>query len=320
MTHPKRIIVIGSINMDLVCRTPRIPRAGETILGDDLITIPGGKGANQAVAAARLAGPGVEVHFVGRVGEDDFGQRLLHGLTHNGVHAERVTVTEDVSSGCAMIIVNKKGENSIVVAPGANAKLSPADVDRADSLIAGASVVVMQLEVPLETIRHAIGLCRRHGVFTILDPAPVPPRGLSRDLLAVDVLTPNQGEAEMLVGHKRTLHVSKKRLSDPKVIGIELVSRGPRNVVLKMGARGAMVIGRDNDFERIKAHKVSVVDTTAAGDAFTAALAVGHAEGMSLGEAARFANAAGAACCMTFGAQPSLPTRRAVIKLLRQSD
>jgi ribokinase len=320
MTHPKRIIVIGSINMDLVCRTPRIPRAGETILGDDLITIPGGKGANQAVAAARLAGPGVEVHFVGRVGEDDFGQRLLHGLTHNGVHAERVTVTEDVSSGCAMIIVNKKGENSIVVAPGANAKLSPADIDRAYSLIAGASAVVMQLEVPLETIRHAIGLCQSHGVFTILDPAPVPPRGFARELLAVDVLTPNQGEAEMLVGHKRTLHVSKKRLSDPKVIGIELVSRGPRNVVLKMGARGAMVIGRDDDFERIKAHKVSVVDTTAAGDAFTAALAVGHAEGMSLGESVRFANAAGAACCMTFGAQPSLPTRRAVIKLLRQSD
>jgi ribokinase len=319
MTPVKHILIIGSINMDLVCRTPRIPRAGETILGDDLITIPGGKGANQAVAAAKLAGPDLEVHFVGRVGDDDFGQRLLNGLAQHRVRTEHVTITEGVSTGCAMILVDKKGENSIVVAPGANAKLSPADVDRAESLIAGASAVVMQLEIPLETVRHAIDLCRRHGVFTILDPAPVPPGGLSRELLAVDLLTPNQGEAEMLLGWRRTHRVTKKRISDPKVIGIELVSRGPRNVVLKMGAKGAMVIGRDNEFERIKAHKVRVVDTTAAGDAFTGALAVAHAEGLSLSEAARFANAAGAACCMTFGAQPSLPTREAVEQLIVNS-
>jgi len=317
MTHLKRILVIGSINMDLVCRTPRIPHAGETILGDDLITIPGGKGANQAVAAAKLAGPKVEVHLVGRVGDDDFSRRLFTSLTYHGVRTEHVTVTEGISSGCAMILVDKKGENSIVVAPGANAKLSPADIDRAESLIAGASAVVMQLEVPLEAVSHAIDLCRRHGVSTILDPAPVPPRRLSREWLAVDVLTPNQGEAEMLLGLSRTHRVKKKRLVGPKVIGIELISLGPRNVVLKMGAKGAMVVGPDGDIARIKAHKVRVVDTTAAGDAFTGALAVAHAEGLPLREAAIFANAAGAACCMGFGAQPALPTRAAVMALLR---
>lgn len=315
----KHIVVIGSANMDLVCRTPRIPRAGETILGDNLITVPGGKGANQAVAAAKLADSQTDVYLIGRVGEDDFGERLLNSLTQYRVRTEHVTITEGVSTGCAMILVDRKGENSIVVAPGANAKLSPADIDRAESLIGGAAAVVLQLEVPLETIGHAIEMCRRLGVFAILDPAPVPPRGLPREILAVDVLTPNQGEAEMLLGGRRTQHVTTKKLDDPKLIGIELLSRGSRMVVLKMGAKGALIVGPDGDIERVKPHKVEVVDTTAAGDAFTGALAVAHAEGMAFREVVAFANAAGAACCQGFGAQPALPTRDAVQKLLRAS-
>src|SRR4051812_26947050 len=174
---PDSIVIIGSINMDLVCRTARSPAAGETVLGSEFHAIPGGKGANQAVAAAKLARGDLAVHMVGRVGADDFGERLLHGLQHNGVKTERVTLTEGVSSGVAMIIVEKGGENRIVVAPGANAKLSEADVDRAESIIATASAVVLQLEIPFATVQHAIAMCQRHGVFTILDPAPAPQRG-----------------------------------------------------------------------------------------------------------------------------------------------
>ena len=317
MTPAKRIVVIGSINMDLVCRTPRIPASGETILGENLMTIPGGKGANQAVAAAKLANAETDVYLVGRVGNDDFGQRLLSGLSQHRVRTEYVTITEGVASGCAMILVDRKGENSIVVAPGANAKLTPADIDRAEPLIAGAAAVVLQLEIPLETVRHAIAMVARHHGFAILDPAPVPAKGLPRSLFGVDVLTPNQGEAEMLIGRKRTHHVRVKKLPDPKLIAMGLLSRGPKSVVLKLGRKGTLLVTKDGQIHQAKAHKVKVSDTTAAGDAFTGALAVAQAECMSLPDAVRFANAAGAACCQQFGAQPALPTRDDVEELLR---
>lgn len=306
------IVVIGSINMDLVCKTPRMPAPGETILGDDFVTIAGGKGANQAVAAARLGG---DVHMVGRVGNDDFGQRLLTQLTYHGVKTKHVTVTEGVSSGVAMILVDKEGENSIVVAPGANHKLTRADVDRAEGLIKKASVVVLQLEIPLEVVRHAIAMCQRLKVMTVLDPAPVPEKGLPRALYGVDVFTPNQSEAERLLGLDR-VSVKKTRPREPKLVGMDLLTRGPRAVVLKNGGKGSMVVTRDGEFHAVKPFKVKVVDTTAAGDAFTGALAVGRAEGMSLEEAARFGNAAGAICCESFGAQPSLPTRQQVERLM----
>jgi ribokinase len=306
MASPGPIVVIGSINMDLVCRTPRLPAAGETVIGDELLTIPGGKGANQAVAAARLGG---EVRMVGRVGDDDFGRRLLSGLERDGVHTETVTVTRGVPTGCAMILVDAAGENSIVVSPGANARVSPADVDRAGPLIARASAVVLQLEIPPATVRHALALCRRHGVFAILDPAPVPPKGLSRAILAgVDLLTPNETEAQTLA-----------RASASKKAGAELLARGARAVVLKLGRRGAMIVGRDGEPQAVRPFRVKAVDTTAAGDAFTGALAVAISEGMPLAQAVRFANAAGALCCQGFGAQPSLPTRVAVDALLARA-
>jgi ribokinase len=311
MPERKKIVVIGSLNMDLVIRTPRIPGPGDTLLGDQFVTIPGGKGANQAVAAAKLVNRETDVYMIGRVGGDDFGERLLNGLKQHNVNTRRVTITEGVPSGVAMILVDKKGENSIVVAPGANAKVGPADIDAAENLIATAAAVVMQLEIPLETVAHALAMCQRHGVYTILDPAPVPPRGLPRAIYGVDVLTPNQREAHRLVGADPDAQMVR-RPPDVKQIGSRLLSRGSKAVVLKLGAKGAMLVERDGNIKTIRPFKVKITDTTAAGDAFTGALAVGRAEGMELAAAVRFAAAAGAVCCQSFGAQPALPERAAV--------
>ncbi len=316
MATGKPIVILGSINMDLVCRTPYMPAGGETIIGSDFVTVPGGKGANQAVAAAKLGGA---VHMIGRVGDDDFGARLLNGLKLHGVKTDYVTVTEGVASGVAMILVDKKGENSIVVAAGANAKVSPADVDAAERLIKSACCVVMQLEIPFETVKHAIAMCQRLGVPTILDPAPAPAK-LPRALYGVDVLTPNQSEAEILLEQDQTHHVKKKRVADPKQIATDLLAHGPKSVVLKLGKNGAMALDRDGEHDGVfctaKSFKVKVVDTTAAGDAFTGALAVARAEGMSRNDMMRFACAAGSLACTGFGAQPALPSRAAVEKLM----
>lgn len=316
----KPIVIVGSINMDLVCRVARMPIPGQTVLGSDLATIPGGKGANQAVAAAKL---GESVFMVGRVGDDDFGQRLLVGLTEHRVSTDHVTVTEGVSSGCALILVDKRGENSIVVSPGANARLTPQDVDAARDVIAGASAVIVQLEIPLETVQHAIQLARRAGVRTFLDPAPVPPKGLPKALYDVDVLSPNQSEAEALIGRLGgTGRIKRTKRADARQLAERLLERGARSVVLKLGAKGAMFAAREPGragelmIEHVKGFKVTVADTTAAGDAFTAALAVGLGEGMEMGRAIRFANAAGAKCCETYGAQPALPTRMQVEALM----
>jgi ribokinase len=313
---PRRIVVVGSINMDLVCRCARMPAPGETVTGSDLLTIPGGKGANQAVAAAKIAGPGDEVHLVGRVGADDFGQRLLVGLREHKVRVDRVTVTEGAASGCALILVDKAGENSIVVSPGANARLTEEDVDAAADLIADAAVVVLQLEIPAATAAHAAALAKRSGAKVILDPAPVPEKGLPRALYQVDVLTPNQTEAETLLRKPGAAMGRMKRTKRPdaRQLGEELLEHGPAAVVLKLGKKGALLV--DNEIELVKGFPATVVDTTAAGDAFNGALAVALAEEMELSRAVRFANAAGAKTCEKFGAQPALPTRIEVEALL----
>jgi ribokinase len=313
MTKP--IVIIGSINMDLICRTRAMPQRGETVMGEDFVTVPGGKGANQAVAAAKLARRS-SVHMIGRVGADAFGEQLLQGLGDHRVRTEHVHATAGASTGVAMILVDRRGENSIVVAPGANARLTPADVDAAIDLIADAAVVVLQLEIPIETVRHAISLCRSKGVFTILDPAPVPPR-FPEALFDVDCFTPNQTEAGVLLANGNGVHRrGRKRPPNGKQIASEFLSRGARDVVLKLGGRGAVWVGQDGQFQTAKAFPADVVDTTAAGDAFTGALAVARAEGMAVEQTLRFANAAGAICCSAFGAQPALPTRRAVERLL----
>lgn len=300
---PKPIVVVGSINMDLVCRTPRMPVGGETILGSDFVTIPGGKGANQAVAAARLGG---DVHMIGRVGDDDFGKRLLAGLADNGVNIDRVPITKSTASGVAMILVDAKGQNSIVVAPGANAKVTKKDIDDAKDLIKTAAAVVLQLEIPLPVVQHAISLCRKLGVYTILDPAPA--QKLPREMFAVDVFTPNESEAEILAGEMHR---------DPKQTASHFLRRGAKAAVLKRGSSGAIWVDANAAYSS-KAFKVKVVDTTAAGDAFTGALAVAAAEGMDPQAAVRFACAAGSLCCTGFGAQPSLPTRKQADLLLQR--
>lgn len=290
---PRPIVVIGSINMDLVARAQRLPKPGETLLGEELLKLPGGKGANQAVAAARL---GAEVHMVGRVGDDEFGRELIESLQRDGVGIDFVSRTHGVATGCASILVGSRGgENCIVVSPGANARVTPADVDAAETLIRSASVVLLQLEIPLATVRHAIKLCRRLNVKTMLDPAPVPPNGLPADVCRVDVLTPNEHEAR---------RISRASLGRAGMI------------VRKLGERGCVARMRNGTNSRAAGFQVKAIDTTAAGDAFAGALAVALSEDIPLADALRFANAAGAVCCSRVGAQPSLPTRAEVESLM----
>jgi ribokinase len=308
MNVEKKIVVIGSINIDYVCQTVSLPRLGETVLGGNFLTAPGGKGANQAVAAAKLARAGTRVYFVGRAGDDATGSQLTAGLRQHGVCTEYVSVCAQTSSGVAMILVNKSGENCIAVSSGANAKLTPADIDATVDLIRSASCVVLQLEIPIPTVAHAVRLCRRLGVYTILDAGPVPPDGLPPAVYDVDLFTPNETEAEMLLD-RRTVQAEP---AEPEAIARSFLARGSKTVVLKQGSRGATAVTALGEVFHCDAYRVNVVDSTAAGDAFTGALAVARAEGMALRDMVQFANRAGALCCTAAGAQPSLPTREAV--------
>jgi ribokinase len=294
------VVIIGSVNMDLVVRAPRIPARGETILGGEFTTIPGGKGANQAVAVARLGATSV---LVGRVGEDDFGGRLLTGLRNSGVDCRHVQRTSGVASGIALIVVGDDGDNAITVASGANFAVTPADVNAAADVIRTARVCVLQLELPTDTVAHAIQLCRLFNVETILDPAPAPAQELPKELLAASIISPNETEAAALTGLPAG--------TAPEKVAAALLEKGASQVVLKLGARGAFMAGPDG-MRHVEGFAVDVVDTTAAGDAFTGALAVARAEGRSLDEAVQFANAAGALACTQHGAQPSMPSLEAV--------
>lgn len=301
-TAGPRLVVLGSVNMDLVARVAALPRPGETVAGRSLETIPGGKGANQAVAAARL---GARTAMVARVGDDDFGPRLVRGLVGAGVDAAAVRVTPGCSSGVALISVEDAGQNSIVIVAGANGRLTPADVAANAALIASASALLLQLEVPLETVAAAARLARRAGVTVVLDPAPAPSRPLPAALFRVDLLSPNQTEAEALTGIRVDTPADAGRAARV------LHARGARHVVVKLGALGALH-SDGRTAVHIPARRVKPVDTTAAGDAFTAALALAWAEGRPPAEAVRFACAAGTLATLTFGAQPAMPTRAQV--------
>lgn len=297
MAEQPDILVVGSVNMDLVVRSPYMPSAGETVLGKGFATWPGGKGANQAVAAARL---GAKCRMIARVGDDTFGRQLLDGMKTEGIDCEAVSITDNCSTGVAMIIVDGNGENSIVVAGGANRRLSPDDIFPLEELFEQTDIVLLQLEIPLPTVRAAIGLAKRHNCKIVLDPAPAP-KDLSKELCQVDVISPNITEAKMI-----TATPTEKERAD-RNIGLDLLSRGAKAAVLKLGSRGSLVVASDGQFERVRAYKVDIVDTTAAGDAFTAALAVAIASGKNLPLAARFANAAGALACTKLGAQKAMP-------------
>lgn len=287
--------------MDLVVKTPRIPLLGETVLGGDFVMVPGGKGANQAVAAAKL---GAEVYFVARLGDDLFGQRSLANFEREGVRTTYVASTAGVASGVALIAVDSAGNNMIVVAPGANSRLSPDDVKRAQREIGSAGAVVAQLEVPVETIECAAQMAGDAGVPFILDPAPA--QKLRPELLKqVTVLTPNETEAQILTG----MEVSDE--AGASLAAEWLLSSGVGAVIVTMGAKGFLLAdGTTSEF--VPAAPVRAVDATAAGDAFTGSLAVGLAQGQSLREAALFAGRAAALSTTRMGAQPSMPTRQEV--------
>jgi len=286
------VAVVGSLNMDLVVRVPELPGPGETVSGGDLFRNPGGKGANQAVAAARL---GRRVAMVGCVGDDEAGRDLLAALAADGVDHARVRVAGDAPSGTALILVSDDGENQIVVSPGANARLTPGDVAAAEATLAAAAVTLLQLEVPLETVAAAAGTA---GGRVVLNPAPVRP--LPDELLGrVDVLVPNRVELAQLTGGPAPDTVEE---------AARLAGRLPaRAVVVTLGADGALVV-EDGQASHIPAVPVRPVDTTAAGDAFCGGLADALAGGADLQEAARRAVRVAAAACLRRGAQASLPT------------
>ena len=307
--NQSHIIVVGSSNMDLVVKAPRIPAVGETILGEDFLMIPGGKGANQAVAAAKL---GAEVYFIAKLGNDIFGEQSLANFEKEGIHTDYVTRTGEAPSGVALITVDRAGDNVIVVAPGANGILSPGDVETAQSVVASSGALVAQLEIPLETVECVARLASRSDVPFILDPAPA--QKLSAQLLEmVDVLTPNETEARILTGLEVT-DDSSARLAAGKLLAL-----GVEMVVLTLGAKGVL-LADNTSMEFIPAVKVDAVDTTAAGDAFTGALAVGLARGEALREAAVFANHVAALSVMTMGAQSSMPGAGQVESFIKQKS
>jgi len=300
------IVVVGSSNTDMIIQLDRIPRPGETILGGEFSIAAGGKGANQAVGAARAGG---DVTFIARVGWDMFGEQATAGFQRDGICVDHVFRDKAAPSGVALIFVAKDGENSIAVAGGANAKLVPTDVKKAAKAIRSAAVLVAQLETPLETVQAAAAIAAKSGVRVILNPAPARP--LPDSLLKlVSILTPNETEAELLTGIKVTDEAAAAKAAD------KLRSRGVQTVILTLGPRGAFIATADGK-QLVPGFKVKAVDSTAAGDIFNGALAVALAEGKPLPTAVRFANAAAALSVTKLGAQPSAPTRKEIEKLLK---
>jgi ribokinase len=288
------IVVVGSLNMDLVVHTSRHPQPGETLLGSNFQTFPGGKGANQAVAAARAGGA---VKMIGRVGDDAFGDGLLQNLRNDRVDTAFTRKTPGAASGVALITLDAQGQNTIVVASGANAMLTPADLDASEEAFEGAGVVLLQLETPLETVMRAITLAHKHKAQVALNPAPA--RNLPEKLLKqVDFLIPNQTELALLTGVQGVEMAANAML--------DLISG---SVIVTLGSDGVFIAQKHNRPLQVPAHSVVVVDTVAAGDAFVGAFGVAIAEGKNIVDASVFGNAAGAIAVSRAGAQPSLPSR-----------
>ena len=305
MNPPPKIVVVGSSNTDMSILLDHIPRPGETILGGEFISAAGGKGANQAVAAARAGG---NVTFVARVGKDIFGHQAIAGFKRDGINVSHVISDRSAPSGVALIFVAKNGENSIAVAGGANGKLVPTDVKKAAKAIRAANVLVAQLETPLATVQAAALIAAKAGVCFILNPAPARP--LPDALLKlVSILTPNETEAQRLTGIQVTNEATAAKAAK------KLLARGVGTVILTLGARGAFLASAGGN-QLVPGFKVKALDTTAAGDTFNGALAVALAEGKPLPDAVRFANAAAAISVTRLGAQTSVPTRKEIERWL----
>ena len=307
-----KVAVVGSLNIDLVCHATRRPGKGETIIGDAFDIFTGGKGFNQATAAARL---GAEVTLVGSVGTDPFGEMLLAATENEHIDSRFVTKRTDTGTGVATIVIEPDGDNSIIVVPRANMALTTADIDAAADTIADADVLLLQLETPVAASEHAAEIAKAHGTMVILNPAPAQP--LPDSLLAyVDILTPNQSEAELLSGMR--VSNDEETHNAAEVLRARMVDTATSAVVLTLGEQGALILTATIS-ERVPALSVNAVDTTGAGDAFCGALATALASGETLHTAIAFANAAGAAAVTVVGATPSMPTRAKVDLLMSQS-
>jgi ribokinase len=300
-----RVSVLGSINLDLVVRVPNLPRPGDTVVGDRLLHFHGGKGANQAVAAARL---GAQVRMLGRVGNDGFAEELLRALAEDRVDISGIARDAEEPSGAALILVEKGGQNTIAIALGANARVGAAEVERLGAGLESDDVLVLQLEVPLDTVRAAAEAGRRAGAKVVLNAAPVQPGLALSALPEVDVLVVNEGEASLLSGRE------VGDLPSAEAAGAAL-SRAAGAVVVTMGAQGS-VLWESGKAVRVEAHPVLAVDATAAGDAFVGAVAYGLAAGYSRLEAVQLGSAAGALAATRLGARGSLPTLADVRSLL----
>lgn len=306
---PSPIIVVGSLNADLVINLRRFPVAGETTVGRDFAVFPGGKGANQAYGVARLGG---KASMVGRVGNDAQADRLIKNLAKAGVDVRHIGRDPDVASGIACILINASGENQIVIVPGANGTFSARHLAPSRRLIASARILLLQLEIPLQTVAAAARLASQAGALVILDPAPA--QRLTDSLLAcVDYLTPNETELAIMTQTKP----GRRSFAHIAALALSLCGRGAKKVIVKMGKRGALLVSRN---EKIfwPAFPALAVDTTAAGDAFNAAFAFALAVGQTEVEAGRFACAAAACSVTRKGAQPSMPTLAEVKTLLKK--
>ena len=308
-SSPARIVVVGSANTDLVVRVSSLPRPGETVIGGTFASVGGGKGANQAVAAARAGG---STTLIAKLGADALGDAAIAAFAADGIDTTFITRDPATPSGVAFILVDDRGENSIAVASGANERLLPADIDRARGAIRAADILLVQLEIPLDTVRHAVAVAHAAGVPVILNPAPARP--LDAGLLAqVAILTPNETEAELLT----CLAVTDE--SSAAAAAGRLLAAGPRSAVITLGRRGA-VVADVAATAHVAGHDVVAVDTVAAGDVFNGCLAVALAEGISLVEAAAFANAAAAIAVTRHGAQASAPRRDEIFMFLSSRE
>jgi ribokinase len=300
-------IVVGSINMDIVLSVDRIPAPGETLSASALDHFPGGKGANQAVALARV---GRDVVMIGHVGDDAYGATLIEGLRENGVGTQGVTTLDDTPSGLAFIAVSDEGENAIIIMAGANGKLLTTDVDAHRSLFSEARMLLTQFEAPMETVVHALTLAREAGLTTLVNAAPARPIEAAREAVTLsDVLIVNETETESLTGLPVT------NIASAIEGGQALLGLGAGSVILTLGAEGSVYVNKDSS-GHAPAFSIKAVDTTAAGDAFIGALCSALLDDTSLDQALRFANAAGALAATVPGAQPSLPTREKILEML----